>query len=78
MLSEVCMRYRNVRSLREHVRIVFNRMERKLEVVVLKESGSVRVVSKPLCSKLLDCNWTIGVDIETTSSSPPLSAYSTI
>jgi hypothetical protein len=47
MLSEVCMRYSNVRSLREHVRIVFNRMEGKLEVVVLKESGSVRVVPNP-------------------------------
>jgi hypothetical protein len=44
MRSEVYMRYRNVRSLREHVRIVLNRMEGKLEVVVLKESGSVRVV----------------------------------
>jgi hypothetical protein len=30
------------------VRFVFNRMEGKLEVVVLKESRSVRVVSKPL------------------------------
>jgi hypothetical protein len=41
------MRYRNVRSLIEHVRIVFNGMEGKLKVVVLKESGSVRVVPKP-------------------------------
>jgi hypothetical protein len=27
--------------------IVFNRMERKLEVIVLMESGSVRVVPNP-------------------------------
>jgi hypothetical protein len=47
MLSEVCMRYRNVRSLREHVRFVFNRTEGKLEVGVLKEFGSVRVVPNP-------------------------------
>jgi hypothetical protein len=32
--------------LRDHVRFVFNRTEGKLEVVVLKESGSVRVVSQ--------------------------------
>jgi hypothetical protein len=56
------------------VRIVFNRTEVKLEVVVLKESGSVRMVSKPLCSNLFDCNWAIEVSIETKSSSPPLSA----
>jgi hypothetical protein len=30
------------------VRFVFNRMEGKLEVVVLKESGSVRMVSNPI------------------------------
>jgi hypothetical protein len=59
------MRYRNVRSLKEHVRIFFNGMEGKLEVVVLKESGSVRMVPKPLCSNLFDCNWAIGVNIET-------------
>jgi hypothetical protein len=47
MLSEVCTRYRNVRSLRDHVRLVFNRTEGKLEVVVLKESRSIRVVTKP-------------------------------
>jgi hypothetical protein len=78
MLIEVCMRYRNIRSLRDHVRIVFNRTKSKLEVVVLKESGSVRMVSKPLCSNLFDCKWAIEVSIETKSSSPPLSAYSTI
>jgi hypothetical protein len=32
---------------RDLVRFVFNRTEGKLEVVVLKESGSVRVVPKP-------------------------------
>jgi hypothetical protein len=63
---------------RDHVRSVFNRTEGKIEVVVLKESGSIRMFPKTLCSKLLDRNWTIGVDIETTSSSPLLSAYSTI
>jgi hypothetical protein len=31
----------------DHVRLVLNRMEGKLEVVVLKESGSVRMISKP-------------------------------
>jgi hypothetical protein len=56
------------------VRFVFNRTEVKLEVVVLKESGSVRMVPEPLCSKLLDCNWAIEVSIETKSSSPPLRA----
>jgi hypothetical protein len=61
-----------------HVRFIFNRMEGKLEVVVLKESGSVRMISKPLCSNLFDCNWAIEVSIETKSSSPPLRAYSTI
>jgi hypothetical protein len=33
--------------LRDHVRFVFNRMEGKLEVEVLKEYGFVRVISKP-------------------------------
>jgi hypothetical protein len=33
--------------LRKHVRFVFNRTEGKLKVVVLKESGSVRMISKP-------------------------------
>jgi hypothetical protein len=56
------------------VRIVFNRTEGKLEVVVLKEYGSVRVVPKPLCSNLFECNWEIEVSIETKSSSPPLRA----
>jgi hypothetical protein len=60
--------------LRDHVRLVFNRMEGKLEEVVLKESGSVRKISKPLCSNLFDCNWAIEVSIETKSSSPPLCA----
>jgi hypothetical protein len=32
---------------REYVRFVFNRTEGKLEVGVLKESGSVRMVPKP-------------------------------
>jgi hypothetical protein len=32
--------------LRDHVRFVFNRMEGKLEVIVLKEFGSVRMISK--------------------------------
>jgi hypothetical protein len=57
------------------VRFVFNRTEGKLEVVVLKESGSVRMVFKPLCSNLFDCKWAIEVSIETkSSSSPPLCA----
>jgi hypothetical protein len=60
------------------VRIVFNRMEGKLEVIVLKEYGSVKMVPRPLCSNLFDCNWAIGVNIEAKNSSPPLSAYSTI
>jgi hypothetical protein len=60
--------------LSDQVRSVFNRTEGKLEVVVLKEFGSVRVVPKHLCSKLFDCNWTIGVNIEINSSSPPLRA----
>jgi hypothetical protein len=33
--------------LSDQVRFVFNRTEGKLEVVVLKESRSVRMVSKP-------------------------------
>jgi hypothetical protein len=45
--------------LRDHVRFVFNRMEGKQEIVVLKEYESVRMVSKPLCSNLFDCNWAI-------------------
>jgi hypothetical protein len=74
MLSEVCIRYRNTEVLREHVRFVFNRTEGKQELVVLKEFGSVRMVSKPLCSNLFDCNWAIEVSFETKSSSPPLRA----
>jgi hypothetical protein len=64
--------------LRDHVRFVFNRMEGKLEVFVLKKFGSVRMISKSLCSNLVDCHWAIEVSFETKSSSPPLSAYSTI
>jgi hypothetical protein len=60
--------------LSDHVRIVFNRMEGKLEVTILKEYESVRMVSKPLCSNLFDCNWEIEVSFETKSSSPPLRA----
>jgi hypothetical protein len=60
------------------VRFVFNWLEGKLEVVVLKESGSLRMVPKTLLSSLFDYNWVIGVNIETKSSSPPLCAYSTI
>jgi hypothetical protein len=56
------------------VRIVFNRTESKLDVVVLKEYVSAIMVPKPLCSNLFDCNWTIGVNIETKSSSPPICA----
>jgi hypothetical protein len=41
-----CSRIHEV--LRDHVRFILNRTEGKLEVVVLKESGSVRMVSKPL------------------------------
>jgi hypothetical protein len=58
--------------LRDHVRFAFNRTEGKLEVVVLKESGSVRQIPKPLCSNLFDCKWAIEISIETKSSSPPL------
>jgi hypothetical protein len=56
------------------VRFVFNRMEGKQEIVVLKEYESVRMVSKLLCSNLFDCNWAIEVIIEIKSSSPPLRA----
>jgi hypothetical protein len=49
-------------------------MEGKLEVIVLKEYGSVRMVPKTLCSNLFDCNWAIGVNIEIKSSRPPLCA----
>jgi hypothetical protein len=47
MFSEVvqCIGIQEV--LRHHVRFVFNRTEGKLEVVVLKESRSIRMVSKP-------------------------------
>jgi hypothetical protein len=58
----------------DHVRFVFNRTEGKLEVVVLKEYGSVRMIPKPLCSNIFDCNWAIGVNIEAKSSRPPLHA----
>jgi hypothetical protein len=78
MSGEVCIRYRNTEVLRDHVIFVFNRMEGKLKVVVLNESESIRTISKPLCSKLFDCNWAIEVSIETKKSSPPLCAYSTI
>jgi hypothetical protein len=64
--------------LGNQVRFFFNRMEGKQEIVVLKEYKSVRMVSKPLCSNLFDCNWAIEVSFETKSSSPPLCAYSTI
>jgi hypothetical protein len=64
--------------LSDQVRFDFNRMEGKPVVAVLKESEFVRVVSKPHCSNLFDCNWAIEVSIETKSSSPPLCAYSTI
>jgi hypothetical protein len=56
------------------VRFVFNRTEGKLKVVVLKESGSIRMVPKTLCSNLFDCSWAIEVSFETKSSSPPLRA----
>jgi hypothetical protein len=42
MLSEVCIRYRKTEVLRDHVRFVFNRMEGKQEIVVLKENESIR------------------------------------
>jgi hypothetical protein len=64
--------------LRDHVRFIFNRTEGKQEIVVLKEYESVSMVSKPLCSNLFNCNWAIEVSFETKSSSPSLSAYSTI
>jgi ASC-1-like (ASCH) protein len=57
--------------LSDHVRIIFNRTEVKLEVVSLKEYESVGMVSKPLCSNLFNCNWAIEVSIETKYSSPP-------
>jgi hypothetical protein len=63
---------------RDLVRFAFNRTEGKLEVVILKEYESVRMVSKPLCLNLFDCKWAIEVSLETKSSSPPLSAYSII
>jgi hypothetical protein len=56
------------------VRFDFNRTKGKLEVEVLKESESVRVIPKPLCSNLFDCKWAIEKSIETKSSSPPLRA----
>jgi hypothetical protein len=51
--------------LRDHVRFVFNRTEGKIEVVFLKESGSVRMIPKPHCSNLFNCKWAIEVSIET-------------
>jgi hypothetical protein len=36
-----------LKVLRDHVRFVFNRTEGKLELVVLKEFGSVRMIPKP-------------------------------
>jgi hypothetical protein len=59
---------------RDLVRFAFNRTEGKLEVAILKEYESVRMVSKPLCSNLFVRNWANGVNIEIKSSSPPLSA----
>jgi hypothetical protein len=56
------------------VRFAFYRTEGKLEVVILKEYESVRMISKPLRSNLFDCNWAIEVSFETKSSSPPLRA----
>jgi hypothetical protein len=38
---------------REYVRFVFNRTEGKLEVGVLKESGSVRMIPKPPLLKFI-------------------------
>jgi hypothetical protein len=64
--------------LSDQVRFNFSRMEGKLEVAILKEYESVRMVSKPLCSNLFVRNWANGVNIETKSSNPPLCAYSTI
>jgi hypothetical protein len=62
----------------DQVRFDFNRMDGKLEVAILKEYESVRMVSKPLCSNLFVRNWANGVNIEisieTKSSSPPLCA----
>jgi hypothetical protein len=46
MLNEVYIRYRNTEVLRDHVRFVFNSTEGKLEVEVLKESESVRMIPK--------------------------------
>jgi hypothetical protein len=63
---------------RDLVRFVFNRTEGKLEVVVLMDNRSTTTIPKSLCSNLFDCDWTIGVNIEIKSSSPPLSAYSTL
>jgi hypothetical protein len=60
--------------LSDQVRFIFNRTEGKQGIVVLKEYESVRMVSKPLCSNLFDCNWAIEVSIETKRSSPPLRA----
>jgi hypothetical protein len=74
MLSEVCMRYRNVRSLRDLVRFVFNRTEGKLEVVVLMDNKSTTTIPEPHCSNLFDCNWAIEVSIETKRSNPPICA----
>jgi hypothetical protein len=74
MSGEVCIRYRNTEVWRDHVRFIFNRMEGKLEVAILKEYESFRMVSKPLCSNLFVRNWANGVNIETKSSSPPLCA----
>jgi hypothetical protein len=56
------------------VRFVFNRTGGKLDLVVLKEYGFVRMIPKKLCPNLFDCKWAIGVNIETKSSSPPLRA----
>jgi hypothetical protein len=74
MLSEEvqCIGIHDV--LRDHVRFVFNRMEGKQEIVVLKEYESVRMVSKPLCSNLFNCNWAVEVSFGIKSSSPPLRA----
>jgi hypothetical protein len=74
MLSEVCMMYRSAGSYERSCEIIFNRTEGKLKIVVLKEFGPVRVVTKSICPNLFDCNWAIEVSNKTKSSSPPLRA----
>jgi hypothetical protein len=50
MFSEVVQCIGIHKVLRDLVRFIFNRMEGKLEVVVLKESVSVTTILKPHCS----------------------------